>query len=145
MTDVSGTVEIISKIENTDLIFGKDYVAMYDSTMARFWFLKEGARKIIEKELKKIEQGYIIPDEELKKMHVYFSDHKFGDLFFLMKPGILIVPSFMGLKALPGMHGYHPKDENSFAFIGSNKKIPKNINSITDIRKTMENELTYGK
>ena len=51
----------------------------------------------------------------------------------------------MGLKALSGMHGYHPKDENSFAFIGSNKKIPKNINSITDIRKTMENELTYGK
>ena len=145
MTDVIGTVDIISKIENTKLEFGNDYVAMYDSTMARFWFLKESARKIIENELEKIEEGYIISDGEMKKMHVYFPDYKFGDLFFLMRPGILIVPSFMGLKALSGMHGYHPNDKNSFAFIASNKKIPNNINSITDIRLTIENELTYGK
>ena len=30
--------------ENLGLRFGTDYAAMYDSTMARFWFLNDAAR-----------------------------------------------------------------------------------------------------
>ena len=74
-------------------------------------------------------------------MHVPHNDKKFGEMFFLMNPGLLINPSYMGLNVIPGMHGYHPDDKDSYATILSNREIPENINSITDIRKTMESEL----
>ncbi len=145
MANVTGSVDLISMINQTDLEFGEDYVAMYDSTMARFWILKDEARSKIINVLEDVEQGYIVSKQELKDMHVYFPDHKFGDLFFLMDEGILINPSFMGLKVIPGMHGYHPKAKDSYSFIASNREIPKNINSITDIRTTMESEINADK
>jgi len=40
------------------LRFGEDYAAVYDSTMARFWFFqKEGEREFITYCLKQIPQG----------------------------------------------------------------------------------------
>lgn len=141
MANVTGSIDLIPLIEQTGLKYGDDYVAMYDSTMARFWFLSNSARQKITSALKEVKEGYIVSEEELKSMHVYFPDNKFGELFFLMDPGVLINPSFMGLKVIPGMHGYHPNDKDSYSFIGSNHQIPDNINSITDIRKVMEAEI----
>lgn len=141
MANVTGSVNLIKKIEALGLKFGEDYVAMYDSTMARFWFPNPDARALVEQCLEGVPEGSIVSDEELKRMHVPHEDSKFGELFFLMNPGILINPSFMGLKVIPGMHGYHPHDKDSYSSIISNRPIPENINSITDIRKTMQNEL----
>jgi len=141
MANVTGSVDLIARMKNSNLTFGEDYVAMYDSTMARFWFLKDQARSQIVELLQNVDEGYIISQQELQDMHVYFPDHKFGDLFFLMNEGILINPSFMGLNVIPGMHGYHPKAKDSYSFIASNREISENINSITDIRSTMETEL----
>ncbi len=39
---------LMKRIESLPLKFGVDYSAVYDSTMARFWFLKPHARAIIE-------------------------------------------------------------------------------------------------
>ena len=142
MADVTGSFDLIKQIENLGLIYGEDYIAMYDSTMARFWFKNENARQIITNELEEIEQGEIVSDEELAAMHVPHDDKKFGELFFLMNVGLLINPSYMGLNVIPGMHGYHPKDPHSYASILSNRPIAADINSITDIRKTMEFELS---
>jgi len=142
MADVTGSFDLIKQIENLGLIYGEDYIAMYDSTMARFWFKNESARQIITNELEEIEQGEIVSDEELAAMHVPHDDKKFGELFFLMNVGLLINPSYMGLSVIPGMHGYHPKDPHSYASILSNRPISVDINSITDIRKTMEFELS---
>ena len=58
-----------------------------------------------------------------------------------MNPGILLNPSFMGLKAIPGMHGYHPDDKDSYSFLISNQPIPEDVQSITDIRSIMEKEV----
>ena len=142
MTDVSGSVDLIDRITQTGLQFGKDYVAMYDSTMARFWFLSTGTESKIIDTLNTVDEGRIVKDEELKEMGVFFPDRKFGELFFLMNPGILINPSFMGTKVIPGMHGFHPDDKDSYAFIGANKNITGNIQSITEIRQLMEAELS---
>jgi len=144
MADVSGSLDLITIIESLGLHYGKDYVAMYDSTMARFWFKNSTARQVITSKLNDIEQGRIVSDQELEEMHVPHKDRKFGELFFLMEPGLMINPSYMGLKTIPGMHGYHPEDKHSYASILSNQEIPGNINSITDIRKTMEKELAHG-
>lgn len=141
MANVTGSIDLIPMIEATGLEFGKDYIAMYDSTMARFWFLSEGSREQIEAVLQSVEEGSIVTDQELEEMHVFFPDRKFGELFFLMKPGLLINPSYMGLKVIPGMHGYHPDDKDSYSIMISNREIGEEIKSITDIRKTMEMEI----
>lgn len=141
MCDTKGSVDLIKTIENTSLEYGKDYVAMYDSTMARFWFMNEEARKTITKILSEEKSGTIISDEELKQMRVFFEDKKFGELFFLTNPGILINPSYFGLKVIPGMHGYHPKHKDSYSLMFSSTNISEDISSITDIRKVMEKEI----
>ena len=105
MADVTGSIDLISIIEAAGLEFGKDYVAMYDSTMARFWFMNEQSRETINIVLDEVEGGSIVSDEELKKMRVFFDDYRFGETIFLMDSGKLIVPSFMGLTSIPGMHG----------------------------------------
>ena len=141
MANITGSVDVISAVEKSGLGFNKDYVAMYDSTMARFWFFNVTARETITAVLRKIPEGTIVSDDEMKQMKVYFPDHKFGELFFLTKPGILINPSFMGLKVIPGMHGFHPDDKDSYAFISANKKLPPETHAITDIRHIIESEI----
>lgn len=144
MTDVQKGVNIIEKITRLGLNYGEDYVAMYDSTMARFWFLNTEAERKIRAALTPVEDGQFVTPEELTRMRVHFPDGKFGHAFFLMNPGVMINPSYMGLKVIPGMHGYHPQHRDSYATIASNRPLPANIRSITDIRKTMEAELGYG-
>ena len=40
-----GALSAVAEIEALPLTYGRDYVAVYDSTMARFWFLKETSRQ----------------------------------------------------------------------------------------------------
>ena len=145
MCDTKGSVDLIKVIDQADLEYGKDYVAMYDSTMARFWFMNDEARETITNLLSKEKSGQIVSDDELKRMRVFFEDRKFGELFFLTNPGILINPSYFGSKAIPGMHGFHPSHEDSHSLMFSSTTIPEGINSITDIRKVMEKEIRNEK
>jgi predicted AlkP superfamily pyrophosphatase or phosphodiesterase len=133
MHNVQETFDLQAKIDSLGLTFGTDYAAMYDSTMARFWYLNEKARKAILDCLKEIDKGRILSDEELRQWGVFFPDHKYGETIFLMNPGVLIIPSFMGLKRIPGMHGYHPDEADSNAMICSNRPIPENVNRCDQI------------
>jgi len=145
MAPVSRAVDIQALVEKTNLKYGVDYLAFYDSTMVRFWFLTQDSRNIMEQILNSIPEGRILPEEELKQMHVHFPHNKFGEMFFLMQEGILINPSFMGNKVIKGMHGYHPRDAHSSAVLLSNQVLPGSINSIIHIRRIMEMELATGK
>ena len=49
-----------------------------------------------------------------------FPDKMYGELFYLMKPGMLLCPSFMGETSLSGMHGFDPYDKDSVAMLSSN-------------------------
>lgn len=118
---------------NLGLKFGEDYVAMYDSTMARFWTFNSTARQKLLEGLKQIPQGRILDDEELKKEGVFFPDRRFGDVIFLLNPGVLLVPSYMGRKRIPGMHGYAPSDADSTAMICSNRWLPTDLEGIEQI------------
>jgi predicted AlkP superfamily pyrophosphatase or phosphodiesterase len=141
MAPVTGGYNLIPDIEASGLKFGTDYVAFYDSTMARFWFLQPGARQVIENILGKLSYGKIMTETELKEMHVWFDDQRYGDLIFLLNEGLLINPSFMGGQMIAGMHGYHTLDKHSYAMITGNRPLPETMNSITDIRSLLENEL----
>lgn len=133
MHDVTETLNLQNLIERLQLSYNKDYVAFYDSTMARFWFFNNESKEKITSLLKEQKKGKILSKEELIKFGVHFPNHKYGELIFLVNKGVLIVPSYMGKKAVKGMHGYHPYDKESLAMITSNRLIPSHVTSIEKI------------
>jgi len=133
MAEIHKTYDMMRDVEALGLRFGKDYVAMYDSTMGRFWFMNDEARKRITETLSRIDCAQVLSDEELKKLGVFFEDRQFGELMCLMNPGALIVPSFMGEKPIFGMHGFHPDHKDSDALFMTNAKPEPFPQCITDI------------
>lgn len=120
MTDVTEDCDLMARIDRLGLRFGADYAAMYDSTMARFWFLNDSARKKVVDALKAEPRGQILSEEQLAEYGCDFGDRRYGELFFLVNPGVLICPSFMGETPLAGMHGYEPDHRDSLAMFVSN-------------------------
>src|ERR1041385_3636509 len=129
------------QIDRLPLQMGRDYAVVYDSTMARFWFFNQSARAQITARLEELPQGRILPDEELDRLGTLFPDRYFGELIYLVKEGVLIVPSHMGERPIRGMHGYHPDEKHSYALLCTNQKdIPEEISAIPDIYKLMKQE-----
>jgi len=133
MANCDELLDLKSQIEALDVRMEKDYAVVYDSTMARFWFFNERARRQITGCLQTVSQGRIVPDEELKSLGAFFPDHYFGELIFLVKQGVLIVPSHMGERPICAMHGYHPSDPQSYAALFSNQEIPMETQAIPHI------------
>lgn len=117
---------------------GEDYAVVYDSTMARFWFFNDAARKAITEKLEATPQGEILSDAELTDLGTLFSDRYFGELIYLVEEGTLIVPSDMGERPIRAMHGYHPDAPHSYASLLTNHTdVPAGINAIPDMYKLM--------
>jgi predicted AlkP superfamily pyrophosphatase or phosphodiesterase len=140
MAEINKTYDMMRDVESLGLKFGKDYVAMYDSTIGRFWFMNEEARKRITEALAKIDCARILSDDELKSLGTFFEDRQFGELMCLMNPGVLIVPSFMGEKPIFGMHGFHPDHKDSDALFMTNVKPEPFPKRITDMYALMRGE-----
>ncbi len=138
MANCDELVDLQSRVKRLGLKMGVDYVVVYDSTMARFWFLNQRARHEITRCLAQVPQGRILADAELRKLGTLFPDRYFGEMIFLMNEGILIVPSHMGERPIRAMHGYHPAAPHSYAALLSNQSdIPPDITAITDMYKLM--------
>lgn len=123
-------VDLKSRIEALPVKMARDYAVVYDSTMARFWFFNDKARQEITACLQGVPEGRILPDSELESMGALFPDRYFGELFFLMNEGVLIVPSHMGERPIRAMHGYHPTAPHSYAALCSNQEVPDSITAI---------------
>jgi len=133
MATIHTHVDLMAEIEQLDLAYAQDYIAIYDSTMARFWFMTDTAKTDIIALLKTIRNGRILARTELRYLGCDFDNNQYGELVFLMDPGVLILPSHMGLKPVAGMHGYHPDHEDSDAALLSNvppETDPQNIKDI---------------
>ena len=135
--DVHTNFDLMGRVEQLGLTYGKDYVAVYDSTMARFWFPEDKAEKTIRNLLDTIPVGRVLPDHELIDLGVYWPDGRFGQLIFLVDPGVLIIPSFMGKSPVAGMHGYHPDAPSSDAVFMTNATLEANPKQITDMYSLM--------
>lgn len=140
MATIHTQVDLMAKIEALGLVFGRDYVATYDSTMGRFWFHNDQARARISARLEEVPEGRILPEEELRALGCDFEGRQYGELIFLMRPGVLIIPSHMGLKPITGMHGYHPDDPDSDASLLSNVEPPTDPRAIPDVFRLMRAE-----
>jgi hypothetical protein len=140
MATVHTHVDLMSRVEALGLEFGRDYTATYDSTMGRFWFHNPAARERITALLAQIPEGRILGKQELETLGCDFEGDQYGELIFLMNPGVLIVPSHMGLTPITGMHGYHPDDPDSDASLLSNVEPPSDPRAITDVFHLMRAE-----
>lgn len=136
MTDVQEHLDLMKVLSHAGLSFGSDYVAYYDSTMARFWFQHAAAENAIRRQLAEVDRGHVLSDEELEQNGVLFPDRRYGELIFLCDPGVLLCPSFMGRKPLAGMHGYDPRHKDSTATFATNSlggPHPRRLDDLYDL------------
>lgn len=136
MTPLVQTADMMSAMEQTGLVFGRDYGACYDSTMARFYYLVPESREVIENAMRQF-PGHFLTEDEERKYDIYREDRLFGDAVFLLDAGIQLAPSDMGDKPMNGMHGFAPEDVYSAAAILANVPLPAYINHVKDYYKLM--------
>ncbi len=92
---------------------GRDVLYFLDSTLARVWALKEGARESVRDALLSSEtlrsHGSVLDAAAAKKFHVPWNDRRYGDHIWLADPGVMISPDFFHrISTEKGMHGYDP-------------------------------------
>lgn len=107
MTDVVRVADPWTALEKHGRRVGRDYLAFFDSTMARVWG-DAAAMDAVTEALG--DDGRRLTDDELRELGCWFPAREYGDAVVLANPGVLIVPSFMGSRPIAAMHGYHPSD-----------------------------------
>lgn len=138
MTPKRTGYDLLGRIKTQGMQMPRDYLALYDSTMARFWFFHERARNLIIRKLEELDCGRILSQEEEQRFGIDFSDNRYGDVIFLMNPGVLIEPSFMGTRAPDGMHGFDPEQDHyaSAAFL-ANRHPGRKVRTLIDVHSVM--------
>jgi len=140
MKDVTESHDLMNDIEELGLAYGKDYVGIYDSTLARFWFHNDIAKDKITELLSKQNCGKILSEVDLEHYGCNFKNDLYGELIFLLDAGKIICPSFMGKKPVAGMHGYAPEDPDSTALYVSTVKSEMSPADLTDMYALMLDE-----
>lgn len=135
--NVSTVHDLKAAIDALPLRYGKDYVAMYDSTMFRCWFRSDRAERLIRDLLGSLTWGRVLTPDELRELGVGIGAKATGDLIFLLDEGHLVAPSFMGEKPVAGMHGYHPDAPGSHGMVVANRPL-EGVESIRDMYGVMK-------
>ncbi|HLJ17356.1 MAG TPA: alkaline phosphatase family protein [Bryobacteraceae bacterium] len=132
--------DLVKQVESLGLQMPADYLAIYDSTMARFWFHSSKAREQIGELLSGVPCGRVLPDDELRDLGIYFEDRRYGETILLLNPGWMLAESdFNGRGWNPaGMHGYHPDDPDSDAVFLSNQRPSVSMHTIADVYQCMK-------
>jgi len=133
MREVERTVDVLNAVQSTGAVFGRDYVAYFDSTMARFWFPRDKFKASILSAVSDLPNISLLDDDYLREEGARFEKNKYGEEIFLTTPGSVIHPGFMGEAPLFGMHGYDPKDSHSWAVYLSNRSDSRSTRSIMDV------------
>jgi hypothetical protein len=134
MTPIHTHYDLAAQVEALRLRMPDDYLAVYDSTMVRFWFFNQSARQRVEDLLKTMSCGRMLSEVELRGLGIYFPDHRYGELVFLLHPGWLLSRSDFHGQWLPaGMHGYHPDDLYSDGIFLTSSQPPVQVRSVADV------------
>ena len=67
-----------------------------------------------------------------------FADRRFGEDVFLLDPGVLMVPSYMGRAPLASMHGYDPAHPDMAGILASNRPLPADVTHLAHLRGHLE-------
>ncbi|MCB1130219.1 MAG: alkaline phosphatase family protein [Verrucomicrobiae bacterium] len=132
MADVHTCSDLLPRWNKQGWKYGRDYTAVWDSTMARFWFHDESVRRHAEAWLRSQPDGEVIDDARLDGYGCLFPDRRYGELFYLLPSGSLFVPSFLNQRKVTAMHGYAPEHPDSTAAWLSNAETSP-VAALTDI------------
>jgi hypothetical protein len=133
MADVHDTFDLWGEVEKRGLEVGRDYLAFYDSTMARLW-CDDRTRAEVAGVLSGAGVGRELADDELESYGCLFEDRAYGNAIFLANPGVMFVPSFMGRARVAAMHGYDPEDAYSKGCFLTNDGTAELPRSILDFK-----------
>ncbi len=147
MTPVTNRFDLTGWVDALRLRMPQQYMAVYDSTMARFWYFDEKARQTIRAALVETPCGRFLDADELRDLGIYFADGRYGEDIFLLHPGWLIAKSdFNGRGWNPhGMHGYHPSDSFSDAILLSRHAPEAPMRHIRDLHAHMLQSCGLGR
>ncbi len=118
MTEVRKVIDIHEVLGSLKSKPGVDYVHFLDSTLARFWFLNEGARSEVGSALSKVEGGRLVSEQDRSEYAIRYPHNKFGEMIFWADGGTLIFPNFFEAR-IPerGMHGYRNEVEGNHSIL----------------------------
>lgn len=135
MAPVTSHADVAAVVTKLGFRMPQDYLSVYDSTMARFWFFNEEAKQQITSAMQSLACGQVLTKEELCRFGLDFPDDRYGELIFLLNPGCMVAKSdFNGTGWFPsGMHGYHPEDIHSDAIFLSSERPAVPMRTIADI------------
>lgn len=131
MTDIIGHRDLMGELSAEGLVRGRDYRGFLDSTVARFWAMRDPAR--LRDALSRRTWGRVLDPATMDGWRVRFPGGEYGELFFVAHPGELILPSDMGRAPLAAMHGYDPADPTSDACFLADREIPLAEDHITAV------------
>jgi hypothetical protein len=97
--DVTPIIKRIKKKFN--LRIGEDFIYFIDSTCFRIWLKDNALLSKVDLCVKDMLWEVIDTSVDVKMI-----DEKYGDLIYIIKPGIMFFPDFFNLKKKRGMHGY---------------------------------------
>lgn len=143
MVDIVGRHDVHGPLDTTGLDTPGDYLVFSDSTMARFWFRSPGSEARIRAALPDTDWARWLTDEDVARYGIDFPRREFGEAIYLLEPGHVIEPSFMGVVAPRAMHGYGPDDEGSNAWLHAEPGLPDPPTSITELRTRFETEVRW--
>lgn len=143
MVDVRGSVDVPGTLARLASRWPRDYVPFLDSTFARFWWRSAAARREVRDALAGLGAGHWLTAEETARAGVRFPAGDYGDDVFLLDPGVLMLPSFMGATALAGMHGYDPAHPDMAALLACDHPVPDGVARLTDVRAFLAGELAW--
>jgi hypothetical protein len=133
MTDVTAVSDLQGDLATAGFSFGRDYVGVFDSTMARFWAPDQDARQRLCQHLEGRSDGRLLSDADLRNLGCDFPNQRYGEVFFLLNPGTLLCPSFMGARPIAGMHGYDPAHCDSVASFLSTVPMSRTPDGLADM------------
>lgn len=132
MADVNVCSDLLPRWNKLGFRYGRDYVAVWDSTMVRFWFHREEVRRVATAWLAEQPDGELLTDERLDGYGCLFPNREYGELFYLLPSGSLFVPSFLNQRKVTAMHGYAPEHPDSAAAWLANTET-RPVAGLTDI------------
>jgi len=140
MVDVHHHADVMAAVARLGLRMPDEFLAFFDSSMARFWWRSESARARVRTALANF-PGRWLDGAALAAAGCGYDDHAYGDEVFLLDPGVLLVPSFMGREPVAAMHGYAPGHPDMAALLWSNRPVPADVRGLPDVRGFLEREL----
>lgn len=117
-----------------------DYIHIIDANYARFWFRNDEEEKQVKEVLARMQNGFILTEEHLRKYNVNMPDNRYGDLiFYLDAPyafthGLVSVLGKQRGHLSASIHGYLPDyPEMDGAFVANKSLVSDSYLGLVDV------------